>query len=93
LSATCRRCGYGYNEIAAPYRIVLQVDHLRYSKGELWDVPDSWLITLCQHCHELKHGISFSEEQRQTKRNAWSQRRQAELRAELVAHERRMRAD
>jgi len=31
----------------------LQAHHKRYAKSGLpWDVPNSWLITLCQRCHE-----------------------------------------
>jgi len=35
----------------------LHVHHLRYPDhpAMAWDVPDSWLTTLCQRCHALEH--------------------------------------
>jgi DNA adenine methylase len=30
----------------------LNVHHLIYGKGEPWEVPESWLLTLCESCHE-----------------------------------------
>lgn len=31
----------------------LQVHHLRY-RGEPWEVPNEWLETLCEECHEKR---------------------------------------
>lgn len=32
----------------------LHVHHLFYFKGDPWDIPDGFLITLCEDCHENK---------------------------------------
>jgi 5-methylcytosine-specific restriction endonuclease McrA len=42
---TCQRCGN---------KRTLQVHHLAY-QGRPWEVPDSWLLTLCDKCHDKKH--------------------------------------
>ncbi len=34
-------------------KVNLQVHHKRYAASRIpWDVPDSWLITLCERCHK-----------------------------------------
>ena len=33
---------------------VLQVHHMKYTKGDPWDTPDEFLITLCSDCHSKK---------------------------------------
>jgi 5-methylcytosine-specific restriction endonuclease McrA len=34
----------------------LQVHHKKYIKGKAaWDIPDSYLTTLCLSCHNLEH--------------------------------------
>lgn len=36
--------------------IILSVHHLFYLPGKLpWEVPDSFLVTLCLDCHEKRH--------------------------------------
>lgn len=42
----CRDCGDGKSS--------LQVHHCHYSKGEPWDTPDDFLLTLCEECHERR---------------------------------------
>lgn len=37
----------------------LQVHHLYYTKGKMaWEYPDEALVTLCEVCHKLEHGIT-----------------------------------
>lgn len=44
----CRRCRTKWR--------CLHVHHRRYKKGGyIWDVPHTWLITLCDRCHEREH--------------------------------------
>jgi hypothetical protein len=33
----------------------LHVHHLRYFKGDPWDIPDKYLITYCDKHHKLAH--------------------------------------
>lgn len=42
----CTNCG---NE-----SLIMHVHHLQYG-DTLWDVPDEWLITLCEDCHADVH--------------------------------------
>lgn len=44
---TCQKCQSTNN--------TLHVHHLKYSKGEPWDVGDSFLMTLCEDCHTMEH--------------------------------------
>lgn len=48
---TCVKCGDNSS--------TLHVHHLRYS-GEVWEVDDSDLQTLCDSCHENTHGRKFN---------------------------------
>ncbi len=34
----------------------LHVHHLKY-KGDPWDAPDEWLLTICEDCHETDHAL------------------------------------
>lgn len=53
---TCTKCE------ATSY---LEVHHLKYSKGGMpWEVPNSWLITLCAVCHKEIHGIVKGKDKR-----------------------------
>jgi len=51
----CQRC-YSKTE-------PLEVHHKEYGRGDPWDVPDEWLVTLCEDCHEavalLKKKLSY----------------------------------
>lgn len=39
----------------------LHVHHLCYNRGaNIWDYPNTQLITLCQSCHEWEHEINLS---------------------------------
>lgn len=36
----------------------LHIHHLKYGKGEPWEVPDEWLETLCEECHDMREEIT-----------------------------------
>ena len=36
-------------------RLTLHVHHLKYTKGEPWDISSEYLETLCKDCHNLTH--------------------------------------
>lgn len=39
----------------------LNVHHLLYIKGaEVWEVPDFYLVTLCEKCHTEEHSLDLS---------------------------------
>jgi len=42
----------------------VQVHHLRYFKGEPWDTPNEFLITLCADCHKVTHHMWLHPEYR-----------------------------
>ena len=46
---TCQRCDSKEN---------LCVHHRRYN-GRPWEVPDGWLVTLCEDCHEEVHSYRY----------------------------------
>lgn len=33
----------------------LNVHHLRYSNGEIWEIESNKLVTLCKSCHKMVH--------------------------------------
>mgnify|MGYP006276793303 CR=1 FL=1 len=43
----CRECGRS--------NVELHVHHLKYGEKTAWDVPDDWLITLCDEHHKQEH--------------------------------------
>lgn len=46
----CRECGCAYRQ--------LHVHHRWYIRGKtLWEHPDRCLVTLCNECHEIAHGL------------------------------------
>lgn len=49
----CRDCGATTRQ--------LQVHHVRYEKGEPWDTPSEFLLTVCEPCHlergEIEHDL------------------------------------
>ena len=36
-------------------KLTLHVHHLKYAKGEPWDIDSEYLETLCEDCHRLSH--------------------------------------
>jgi 5-methylcytosine-specific restriction endonuclease McrA len=44
----CVRCGNSNGE--------LNVHHLSYDRGNVWETPPEKLITLCKACHKTEHG-------------------------------------
>ncbi len=46
----------------------LHVHHKKYSEGNAWEVPDEWLVTLCESCHAEQHGKKYDKEAIQKKR-------------------------
>lgn len=47
---TCQYCG--------STTVCLNVHHIKYSEsGAPWDVPDEWLITFCEKCHEIETNL------------------------------------
>jgi len=47
----------GYRCVKCGATKLLQVHHKKYGDGMPWEVPNSWLVTLCKGCHSLEHGI------------------------------------
>jgi len=48
----CVNCGKGRRD-----GFKIAVHHLAYDEDkDLWDVPDWYLVTLCEPCHTLEHG-------------------------------------
>jgi len=53
---TCVRCGLSRYDGAR-----LNVHHLLYIKGnDVWDVPDYYLVTLCEKCHKHEHSVQYT---------------------------------
>ena len=52
---TCRSCKGTESQ--------LHVHHIKYGDGNPWEVPDIYLITLCDDCHKLEHTWRESWEQ------------------------------
>ncbi len=50
---TCRYCNAHADTDGADNAVQLEVHHFEYAYSGLpWDVPDYWLVTLCDNCHE-----------------------------------------
>ncbi len=43
----CKRCRRGKGD-----NVLLHVHHKYYGRGEVWEIPDEALDTLCVECHE-----------------------------------------
>lgn len=44
----CRWCGNDDQ--------LLHIHHLKYGNGKPWEVPDEWLVAICEDCHWNAHG-------------------------------------
>ena len=49
---TCVRCGVK--------KVLFNIHHLLYIKNKhMWEVPDYYLITLCESCHRTEHSQQY----------------------------------
>jgi len=47
---TCQYCGSTTNS--------LNVHHIKYAEfGAPWDAEDDWMITFCEHCHQVEENL------------------------------------
>lgn len=55
----CKLCGDADTNI--------QVHHTKYVGANPWDTPDEFLISICEHCHQVLHELKDEEVVRVTK--------------------------
>lgn len=67
---TCVKCGA---------KKELNVHHLKY-EGMPWEVPNSWLVTVCKKCHKKIHGIGGNKHHKKPRKNRSSK---AKIKAEI----------
>lgn len=67
---TCTKCGATKE---------LNVHHLKY-QGMPWEVPDSWLITVCKKCHKKIHGIGVNKNHKKPRKKRSSK---AKIKADI----------